>query len=286
MKKTWLPFVAILLLVIISLLVFLPMKEKKQAPERTDKENKELTWSMKMAKKYPYYQSSLEQRYLTYQKEHPELSDEEVLTYVNIGLDQPFYTSTKKAPFLNTNQLLVNKYYQVGEDYVPEHLEALSTSYAKAGISLVKEAKEALEEMIEAAKSEGLTLHVTSAYRSYHYQVNLYNNYVKQDGKTAADTYSARPGYSEHQTGLVVDLDNVRLPYTQFEESKEYPWMLENASKYGFILRFPKDKEEITGYQFESWHYRYVGKDLAPKIKASNLTFDEYYMRHFIQEEN
>ena len=118
-----------------------------------------------------------------------------------------------------------------------------------------------------------------SSYRSYDYQVNLYNNYVKSDGKDAADTYSARPGFSEHQTGLAVDIYNKELPYTSFEETKEFEWMQKNAYKYGFILRFPKDKVNITGYQYEAWHYRYVGKKAAKYIHDHNITLEEYYIK-------
>ena len=143
-------------------------------------------------------------------------------------------------------------------------------------MQLVKEAKEAFETLSENAKKEGMNVIAMSSYRSYDYQVNLYNNYVAQDGKEAANKYSARPGYSEHQTGLAVDVYNLDLPYTSFEETEEFTWMQENAYKYGFILRFPKDKVDITGYQYESWHYRYVGKKVAKEIKDNNLTLEEY----------
>ena len=146
-------------------------------------------------------------------------------------------------------------------------------------MQLVSEAKEAFETLSEEAKKEGMTVLAMSSYRSYEYQVNLYNNYVASDGKEAADTYSARAGYSEHQTGLAVDVYNGDLPYTSFEETEEFNWMQENAYKYGFILRFPKDKVTITGYQYESWHYRYVGIKEATYIHEHNLTLEEYYVK-------
>ena len=143
-------------------------------------------------------------------------------------------------------------------------------------MQLVDIAKEAFESMSDDAKKEGMNIIAMSSYRSYDYQVNLYNNYVKTDGKEAADTYSARPGYSEHQTGLAVDVYNLELPYTSFEKTEEFNWMQENAHKYGFILRFPKDKVDITGYQYEAWHYRYVGKEVAKYIHNHNMTLEEY----------
>lgn len=146
-------------------------------------------------------------------------------------------------------------------------------------MQLVREAKEAFETLSEDAKKEGMNIIAMSSYRSYDYQVNLYDNYVATDGKEAADTYSARAGYSEHQTGLAVDVYNKVLPYTSFEETEEFNWMQENAYKYGFILRFPKDKVNITGYQYESWHYRYVGKEAAKYIHNHDLTLEEYYVK-------
>jgi len=101
----------------------------------------------------------------------------------------------------------------------------------------------------------------------------------ERDGVEEADTYSARPGFSEHQTGLTVDVDNAKLSYTDFDKTNEFKWMMENAHRFGFILRYPKDKEDITGYSYESWHYRYVGVDIATYIYEHNITLDEYYVR-------
>ena len=144
-------------------------------------------------------------------------------------------------------------------------------------MKLVNVAKDAYVEMAKAAEKQKLKLVVTSSYRDYEYQEDIYNRYVKSDGKEAADTYSGRPGFSEHQTGLAVDLYNGKTVYTQFESTKEFDWMQENAHKYGFILRFPKDKDNITGYQYESWHYRYVGKEIAQYIHEHDITYEEYY---------
>lgn len=234
---------------------------------------------IKKLKKIPYYKEKNKKRYLAYQQKNKELSIEDIVMQVNIGIDQPYYTNTKKATNLNKITLLVNKYYYLTEDYVPENLEEISLSYARNGMQLVHEAKEAFEILSEEAKKEGLNIIAMSSYRSYEYQVDLYNRYVETDGKQAADTYSARAGFSEHQTGLAVDVYNKELPYTSFEQTEEFSWMQENAYKYGFILRFPKDKVNITGYQYESWHYRYVGKEVAKYIHKNNLTLEEYYVK-------
>lgn len=269
--KTLPKIILILLIIIVIALSIIPSKK-----EETKNNNQEVKEEKNKYEKLSYYKKENKKRYTAYEKENPTLTLEQIVTYVNIGLDNPYYTNTKPADNLNTNLLLVNKYNYLTEDYVPSNLENISTTYARSGMQLVKEAKEAFETLSENAKKEGMNVIAMSSYRSYDYQVNLYNNYVAQDGKEAADKYSARPGYSEHQTGLAVDVYNLDLPYTSFEETEEFTWMQENAYKYGFILRFPKDKVDITGYQYESWHYRYVGKKVAKEIKDNNLTLEEY----------
>ena len=192
-------------------------------------------------------------------------------------LDKTQYEDIIPARNLNTPKVLVNKYYYLEEDYVPKNLETISSMYALNGMQLVKEAKIAFESLSKAASKEDLRIIAMSSYRSYEYQVDLYNRYVKQDGKEKADTYSGRPGHSEHQTGLAVDVYNGKTDYTNFEKTKEFTWMNSHAHEYGFILRFPKDKEPETGYEYESWHYRYVGEEIATYIKENNISFEEYY---------
>ena len=269
--KTLPKIILILLIIIVIALCIIPSKK-----EENKNNNQEVKEENNKYEKISYYKKENKKRYIAYEKENPTLTLEQIITYVNIGLDNLYYTNTKPADNLNTNLLLVNKYNYLTEDYVPSNLENISTTYARSGMQLVKEAKEAFETLSENAKKDGMNVIAMSSYRSYDYQVNLYNNYVVQDGKEAADKYSARPGYSEHQTGLAIDVYNLDLPYTSFEETEEFTWMQENAYKYGFILRFPKDKVDITGYQYESWHYRYVGKKVAKEIKDNNLTLEEY----------
>ena len=271
-------------IILILLIVFLAIggliinqknQETQEKPKRQTKEEQKI----EKLKAIPYYKKEYQKRYLEYQKDNPNLSVENIVTYVNIGIDKPYYTNTKPSKNLNTNLILVNKYNYLTEDYIPENLEPIDIAYARSGMQLVSEARSAFETLSEDAKKEGMNIIAMSSYRSYDYQVNLYDNYVATDGKEAADTYSARAGYSEHQTGLAVDVYNKVLPYTSFEETEEFNWMQENAYKYGFILRFPKDKVNITGYQYESWHYRYVGKEAAKYIHNHDLTLEEYYVK-------
>ena len=231
----------------------------------------------KMEKEIKFYKKENAERYSSYQKLNPNKSLKEIVLEVNIGLDNPYYENSKKAINLNKDTILVNKYNYLEENYVPDNLEDISSKYALANKQMVKNAKEAFEQMANDAKKESLSIIAMSAYRSYDYQVNLYNNYAKTDGKEKADTYSGRPGYSEHQTGLAVDVYNGKTKYTEFHNTKEFTWMQNNAYKYGFILRFPKDKTKETGYEYESWHYRYVGVDIATYIHNNNLCYEEYY---------
>lgn len=142
------------------------------------------------------------------------------------------------------------------------------------------EAKEALASMIAAAEQDGIELVAFSGFRSYEYQTTLYNNYVARDGQAAADRYSARPGHSEHQTGLAFDIgekgrEDLWLT-SAFGETKAGKWLVNNAHSHGFILRYPKGKEHITGFMYESWHFRYLGVETATKVVNSGVTLEEY----------
>ena len=290
MKKIIIILSSIIVIIFIILMIFLFNTDSK---DKDIKETKDKEIIDKVPKednnefsKLSYYMEENLDRYKAYQSNNSDLSIEDIVTRVNLNLDKNPYTDTIPSTNLNTNYLLVNKFNYLDSSYIPNNLELLDNSYAKSGIYLVKEAKDNIERLISDAKEDGMNIRVISAYRSYTYQENLYNNYVKNDGVENADTYSARPGYSEHQTGLVVDVTKAYDNFNNFENTDEYNWMLENASNYGFILRYPKDKENITTYSFEAWHYRYVGVELAKKIKASNLTFDEYYARYIESENN
>lgn len=268
-----------LILFIITLIVIIPLGFiiLKDNPKSTSKVRHSFITD---AKCLPYYKSNNIKRYQDYHKLNNNLSVSDVVTRVNLNLDLPYYTNTKEAKYLNTFYTLVNKYNYLRDDFVPNNLVEMTTPYSKEGIYLVEEARDNFYKLVDKAKEEGLTIRAISAYRGYTYQKRLYDKYVEADGVNKADTYSARPGFSDHQTGLAIDVDNTISSFENFTNTKEYQWMLDNSYKYGFILRYPSGKESITTYQFESWHYRYVGLKLAKKIKASNLTFDEYFTRY------
>ena len=155
--------------------------------------------------------------------------------------------------------LIANKTYGLPSDYNP---------------GLDPQAEAAFNEMAAAASQDGLSLSICSGFRSFNTQSQLYNNYCNRDGQEAADRYSARPGHSEHQTGLAMDIN---MASDAFNDTPEAKWLADNCWKYGFIIRYPQGKEDITGYKYESWHCRYLGKDWAKKIFDSGKTLEEYF---------
>ncbi|MDR1902226.1 MAG: M15 family metallopeptidase [Treponema sp.] len=181
-------------------------------------------------------------------------------------------------------RLLVDKQHPLPDRYAPDDLVELGgrASYQvnRSGLLLRRAAEEALEEMATAAKAEGITLTASSAYRSYDYQIEVYARNVRQMGQAAADRESARPGYSQHQTGLVVDFGSID---DSFAETRAGRWMTANAGRFGWSLSFPYGYEAVTGYRWESWHYRYVGRELSFFIGAYFDDIQQYALQ-FIRE--
>ena len=188
---------------------------------------------------------------------------------------------------------LANKQNPMAKDYVPEDLVTLTEVPTKKAIQLRASAAKALEAMFLEMKADGVTdLWVTSGYRSYAYQSALFETYVNQYvaaglsyeaavEKVESDT--ARPGYSEHQTGLCVDFLTSAMGGSlsnNFENTDAFRWLQENAWRFGFILRYPSDKIHLTGYTYESWHYRFVGVSAAAAIKENGWCFEEYLMKN------
>ena len=226
-----------------------------------------------------FFKNANVDRYIAYKSENPNLDLEKVIVYVNIGLDRPFYDEVEESPKKDTYMILTNKYYGLKKDYEPKNLTSVSSNYSSRNLKMVKEAANAFDKMAKAAKESGYNIRAISTYRSYYYQKDLYNNYVAKDGQKNADTYSARPGFSEHQTGYAVDIDNTKVDYTSFGSTKEFEWMKNNSYKYGYILRYTKENEWITGYKDEPWHYRYVGEEIAKYIHENPMTYEEYFVR-------
>lgn len=200
-----------------------------------------------------------------------------VVSLVNVGANNKEYTHTKKTDMKKGYAILVNKYTSLPSKYAPDDIVEMSNWYAYPGNSIRKDVYSAFKEMSAAAKESNITLVVNSSYRDYESQKEIYTEYEDSKGTSYADKYAARPDYSEHQTGLSLDIFTPGANMSNFENTDAFKWLSQNSYKYGFILRYPKDKQDITGYNYESWHYRYVGVSLAKKVYNSGLTYDEYY---------
>lgn len=215
-------------------------------------------------------------RYLYYQDKENDDAETTVL-YVNMDFDKEDYVDPIVIDDFD-DYVLVNKHRQLSREYVPDDLVTIDKEYAKVDgdIEIERNVAKAFYDMAKAAKTDGMQLMVSSGYRSYEEQEEVVNTYLKLYGQNYVDNYVAKPGFSEHQTAMSLDIASKSV--NTFVNSDEYTWMMDNAYKYGFILRYPKSKEDITGYKCEAWHYRYVGKKIAKYIKDNNITYDEYYV--------
>ena len=229
----------------------------------------------------PFYRPELAGRYGACQAAHPDWTAARSVLWVNMELDHPFYTGTDTVEQPDSLTVLVNKYRLLPADYAPQ-VESVGASYGSG--SLRPQAAAAFRAMADAARADGISLRSVSAYRSYARQESTYNRWLSQDSQASVDTYSARPGASEHQTGLALDI-NVASLKAHFEDTPAYAWLAEHCAEYGFILRYPQGKEHITGYQFEPWHYRYVGVEVAQVCMDRGLTLEEYFALRPAQEE-
>ncbi|MGH2608055.1 MAG: M15 family metallopeptidase [Tepidiformaceae bacterium] len=176
----------------------------------------------------------------------------------------------------------LDKTHRLTPDCVPPDLEALPAEMvASAGQLLRRDAAAAYRELFAAARADGYTIVAASAYRNYQEQVSAYTSHVNRGGQAYADRVSARPGHSEHQLGTTTDVSSATAGYglESFEGTAEAAWLAEHSWEYGFIVSYPEGKEPITGYVYEPWHIRWVGKDEAAKVRASGLTLHEYLLR-------
>lgn len=219
--------------------------------------------------------------YKEYINKNNETDYAKVISIVNVHANHKWYQLE-----LNTNEDLgmlmnVNKFYALSETYTPENLKNIDLTYAygeEGENKLIDYAYDKFLELWQAANDQGFYLMVTSSYRDYESQKEIYDYRVSTWGERKADETAARPGHSEHQTGLVIDMTSKTEPLADsFTDSKAYEWLKENAYKYGFIERYPEGKTYLTGYNPESWHWRYVGLEAAKTMHDEDITFDEYY---------
>ncbi len=268
--------------------------EQAKELEKNSKE-KDLNQILKLSRneniitflKEKYYITNNLERYLNYQDKNKDTSTKDIVAIVNVNRDFDYYKHDIDSDISKNELLLVNKYYKLKEDFEPINLVNISNKYAYQNNQVISIVNDAFVSMWNAANENGYKLIINSSYRSYKSQDDVYNNLKASKGEKNADKQAARPGYSEHQTGLAIDVFEINNQLTStFKDSEAYTWLKNNAYLYGFIERYPEDKENITGYAFESWHYRYVGIEVAKIIHDEDITYDEYYAYYIENQAN
>lgn len=232
-----------------------------------------------MKEKYFLYKHLDE--YLDYYEKNDDTSLQDVVALINTHANNRWYSLELDTDISLNEVMNVNKFYKLSKDYKPDNLVNIPLSYAYGSLGdnkMLDYAYDKFMELWNAAHEHGYYLMVTSSYRDYKDQEEIYEARKKSLGERKADELAARPGNSEHQTGLVIDMTSSKEPFADdFTNSEAYKWLKENAYRYGFIERYPEGKTYITGYSPESWHWRYVGVEAATVIHNEGITFDEYY---------
>ena len=217
------------------------------------------------------------EKYVEYKRDNISIEYSEVISIINTESNIDWIDNEKETDTSKNELMLVNRLYGLPKDYEVENIVPVPVKYAYDGNKLSNIVLDNLIELIEAGKEVGYTFVVNGSYRSYSEQEKLYNYYVNSSGRSEADKIVARPGHSEYETGLSFDLVPYNKSYENPKSSDENKWLRENAYKYGFIFRFDKDKEKLTGFGEYPWRLRYVGKKAAKIIFDEKLCFEEYY---------
>lgn len=273
-------FVALLL---ISFIIVINMDmEKSSQPERMTQVQQSSGDAVEVEndniKDLYYYEEDNSTRYIAYKAEHTDLPVQDVVWRVNANLDEAFYTNLKLVTNPTAIPVLVNKHYSLPEDFEPADLVDV-----EGGRQLVSKAYAAFKNLKSDSADDGMKIALTSGYRSIDAQEKLYERYVQERNGDVAkvDQTTARPGCSEHNTGLAIDLVGPNGVMENFGDDEESVWVSENAWKYGFIVRYTKENVEITGYSPEPWHITYVGKAAAKVIHDRKLSsLEEYFVKY------
>lgn len=215
-------------------------------------------------------------RYVNYYNKNKNMSYDNVILNVNMNLDYEFYTNINTLHDYLDVTTLVNKYNKLPDNYEIDDLVTLDKEYSSRGEKIREIAYKYLKVMFDKAREDGINLNVISGYRTSEKQNTLFNNSVKKNGIEHALMYSAKMGHSEHQLGLAIDINTTQ---ESFKNTNEYKWLKNNSYKYGFIERYKENKENITGFAYEPWHYRYIGIDNATKVFTENITYEEYVIK-------
>lgn len=271
-------FFGALALIVIAIIVIIAINivDNNEGKANTGVEN---SMANDFSKLY-YYESDKQNRYKEYAASNPTMDAGDIVWHVNSGLDGEFYKDCLEYDDnddLDDLLIIVNKYNKLPSTFAPNDL-----SDAGNGIQMRDEAATAYKKMSKEAKRADIDFIPQSGYRSYDYQNDLYENYKASDPE-GADTYSARPGFSEHQTGLALDI-NIPSGGTlrNFVGTEQAEWVLQNAHKFGFIVRYTEENNDITGYISEPWHIRYIGTEHATAMYESGIISYEEYKVKFI----
>jgi len=228
-----------------------------------------------------YFISALLNRYLEFKSENENMSYSDIIALINTGAYRDWYSDIKETNLEDDVLILVNKFYSLPEGHKPDNLVRISNRYSFGNNPEVRaDVLAAFLDMFYEFSSDNYNVRfymAASPFRTYESQASLYNIRVTQVGRDRADQEVARPGHSEHQTGLAIDIAAYGSDWQTFASSPAGLWLAANAHNYGFILRYPEGKEHITGFTFEPWHYRFVGVETATYIFNNNITFDEWH---------
>ena len=228
--------------------------------------------------KEQYYIEDNLKEYISYYENNIDTETNKIISLVNTGAYKEYYKDIIETDISKEYLMINNKYYKLPANYTPDDLVTVKNWYSYGNNNkLRKEVYDKFLEMWESAKKDKITLIVNSAYRSEKEQKETYEEILSTNTQEYTDKKAARPGHSEHQTGLALDIITYGANGENFDKTDAFKWLQDNAHNYGFILRYPKGKEYLTGYNYESWHYRYVGVEAATIIHDENITFDEYY---------
>jgi len=252
--------------------------------EVTFEEYREIIATMAETEEYPHYLEANSQRYVDYLALNPDISFDLVIAHVNAYLDKEPYVDIQPAPDPYRITVLVNKIFMLSPDWSPDDFADIG-----GGHMMRDEAAGQFILMREEMQEDGLNLTVVIAHRTYNAQQTLYNNAVARQGRASADAGFARPGHSEHQTGLAADVlhrahSGGLMIHQGFENSQQFTWLVENAHNYGFILRYPDGYRNLSGFIFEPWHWRYVGVSIATAMYNEEIAlYEEFYGRFLAQ---
>ncbi|MCL2807172.1 MAG: M15 family metallopeptidase [Coriobacteriia bacterium] len=246
------------------------VEEEDSRDESTDEEPKT---PLVDEAQYPYYyEEQLAGRYEAFAAAHPEIPLDDVYWMVGCDLDSPPYENVQPVSDPHSILALVNKHYYLPQDFQPQSIVRVSNC------SMRQEAATMMQEMIGAAASEGINIWVDEAHRGFPRQEYLYQSYISRDGQAMADTYSARPGFSEHHLGLAADMV---LLNDNFNNTPEAIWIANNCWKFGYIVRYTGENTHITQYKPESWHVRYIGVEASQTMRENGiLSFEEYWVKY------